>query len=121
VDNIVLFAEMIINAGFNDFPRSEDSNGYVGGVCRESGECPYKKEVGKLCKLGVMGHRDVAQTRIVAHYKLLESERMGHDVGWNGAWDPWVRNGIAADFDEVFNPGISIDELIAKLFDRKAG
>ena len=44
-------------------------------------------------------------------YKWEESEREGHDIGWNEAGMRWAMRGYATAFRKIFDPELKIREI----------
>lgn len=48
--------------------------------------------------------RFLSQLKCIEIFKLVESEKVKHDIGWAKAWSEWVNQGFAEKFGELYDP-----------------
>ncbi len=59
--------------------------------------------------------RNAEQVRLIYHYKWLESEKEGKDIGWERAYNGFSKK-YAKKFAKVYKEGMKFEELKDLLF-----
>jgi hypothetical protein len=59
--------------------------------------------------------RTLVQHKCIEHLKYTRSTQVGRDIGWERAYEEWIRDGYAARFANIWRPDLLHNEALALL------
>ena len=62
--------------------------------------------------------RIMVQIKCVDKFKYEQSEKEGKDIGWEDAFDRWVKDGYAKTFADVFDEELSFTKIYNAVMDK---
>lgn len=64
--------------------------------------------------------RTIIQIKCIEKFKYEQSQKEGHDIGWNGASAMWVSQGYAEIFGKLFSEDKHVKDLYKEIMVEKS-